>query len=111
MVENSIERAIKTLLIMPTCPISIMLITKNYINDYYNGDPEITTQVELSKRLNQPVILMLDRNLTLDEREEVESIFMFHKVVARIIFDRNNMQKCELELFEALKPYGAKKRR
>jgi len=105
----SIERALKTLFIMPSCQVSLILVTKNYINDYYDGDPEIVTQVELSKRLKQPVILMLDQNLTLNEREEAELIFMFHKVVARITFDPNNIQKCKAELFDVLKQFVEKR--
>lgn len=107
--DSSIERAIKSMFIMPACQASLMIVTKNYVDDYYNGDPEIVTHVELSKRLNQPVILMLDQDLTPNERRQAEIMFQDHKVVARIVFDPNNIQKCEPELFEALKPYGAKK--
>ena len=105
---KSWERAFKSMLMMPTCRVSLMLVTRNYLDDYYNGDPAIVTQVNLSKQLNQPVILMLDQDLTPNERRQAENIFEDHKVIARIIFDGNNVRKTLPELFEALKPFGVK---
>jgi hypothetical protein len=56
--------------------------------------------------LGHPTILLLDQDLTPSERKQAEDIFKEHNVIAKISFDRNNMEKCKPELFEALKPYG-----
>jgi len=105
---EALERAFKSLIIMPLCKVSIMLITPSYLADYFAGEPDIVTQVRLSKQLNQPVLLMIDRDLTPIERNQVDRIFINHNVIARIMFDRDRIQDSEKEIFEALKPYGAK---
>ncbi len=64
---------------MPTCHACIMLVTKNYLDDY----------------------------LTPNEKAQVDHMFQGHNVVARISFDRHNMRKSQSELLTALKPYGA----
>lgn len=104
----SLRRAIDSLFLMPQCKVSIMVVTSNFIKDYYNGELDIVTQVGLSRRLNQPVILMLDKDLTPPEKRQTDMIFRDHKVVARIDFDLENIEGSKRELYEALKPYGAK---
>jgi len=106
---EALERAFKTMIVMPHCRLSIMIVTTSYLQDYFSGEFDIVMQVKLSKQLGHPTILMLDQDLTPNERKQAEDIFKGHHVVARITFDRNNMKKSEDALFNALKPYGAKK--
>jgi len=108
---EALERAFKTIIVMPQCNLFAAIVTPSYLQDYSMGEPDIVTQVELSKQLRQPTFLLLDQDLTPNELKQAEDIFKEHNVVAKISFDRNNMKKCERELFDALKPYGAKKKR
>ena len=105
--EESLRRAINSMMIMPTCRACIMIVTKDYINSYYAGDPEIVTQVKLSKQLKQPVILMVENDLTPNEKFQVKNMFQGHRVVAKITYDPKNFQRSTPELLKALKPYEA----
>ena len=108
--KDQLERAIKSALIMPHCQLSVMPITPSYLEEYLLGHIDVITQVRTAKMLSQPVILMIENDLTPYERQQVENIFRNHNVVAKIEFDRNNIEECADKLLEALKPYGAKKK-
>jgi len=105
---EALERALKTLIVMPQCKCSIMIVTASYLQDYFMGKPDIIMQVILPKQLGQPIILLLDKDLTPNEKKQAEDIFRNHNVVAKISFDRNNIKKSEPEIFKALEPYGAR---
>jgi len=106
--KGSFERALRTRLIMPFCGVSVFLINKPWLDDYYNKDPEILTQATFSKKLNQPVILLIDQDLTPPERKSVDSIFQKHNVIARITIDPDNPEKSNSELQKALELYKKK---
>jgi hypothetical protein len=108
MKEGSFERALKTIITMPLAGVSIILINKSWLDDYCDGDPEILTQVVVSKKLKQPIILMIDQDLTPPEKEQINRIFQAHTVVTKIIYDPNNLKKSEPEIKKALELYERK---
>ena len=108
MREGSFERALQTRLIMQLCGASVLVINKAWLDDYYNEDPEIVTQVTVSKELNQPLVLMIDQDLTLAERKSIEQILQKHTVIAKITFDPDDFDKSKPELDKALELYDKK---
>jgi hypothetical protein len=62
-------------------------------------------QVIVSKKLNQPIILMIDQDLTPPERKQINSIFQKHNVIA---YDPDNLGKSKPELKKALDLYEKK---
>jgi hypothetical protein len=97
-----IDRAIKSAIIMPMCQASIMLVTSSYLQGYLSGHVDILTQVNVAKQLNQPVILMIEKDLTPNELKQVEEIFKHHNVVGKIFFDRDHVKECAEELRKVL---------
>ncbi len=106
--KNSFERALNTRLRMQLCEVSVFLIDKTWLNDYFNEDPEIVTQVTVSKELSQPLILMIDQNLTRAERKSIEQILQKHTVITKMTFDPDNFGKSKPELDKALELYNKK---
>ena len=103
--KMSFERALRTRIMMPLCGVSIIIINKTWLDDYYNENPEIIAQVEVSHNLRQPVILLLDQDLTPPERKSVDEIFQKHNVISKIIFDPKNFEKSKPLLEKALDTY------
>jgi len=68
----------------------------------------MAAQVTVSKGPNQPIILMIDQDLTPPERKQVDNIFQKHNVVTTIIFDPDNLDKSKTELQKALDAYKKK---
>lgn len=93
---------------MQQCGVSVFFINKTWLNDYFNEDPEIITQVTVSKELSQPLILMIDQNLTPAERKSIEQILQKHTVIAKITFDPDDFDKSKPELEKALELYDKK---
>jgi len=93
---------------MQLCGASVLVINKAWLDDYYNEDPEIVTQVTVSKELNQPLVLMIDQDLTLAERKSIEQILQKHTVIAKITFDPDDFDKSKPELDKALELYDKK---
>ena len=108
MREGSFERALQTRLIMQACGASVIFINKTWLDGYYNEDPEIVTQVTVSKELSQPLVLMIDQDLTQAERKSIEQILQKHTVIAKITFDPDDFDKSKPELDKALELYGEK---
>ncbi len=108
MRESSFKRALNVRSIMQQCTASVLLINKTWLNDYFNEDPEIVAQVTVSKELNQPLILMIDQNLTQAERKSMEQILQKHTVITKITFDPYNFNKFKSELDKAVELYSKK---
>jgi hypothetical protein len=108
MREDSFKKALHVRLIMQSCGASVLVINKAWLDGYYNGDPEIVTQVTTSKEINQPLILMIDQDLTPAERKSIEQIFGNNNVIAEITFDPDDRDKSKPELDEALELYDKK---
>ena len=108
MREGSFERALHIRLIMQLCGASVLVINRVWLGSYFNGDPIIATQVTVSRELNQPLILMIDQDLTLAERKSIEQILQKHTVIAKITFDPDDFDKSKPELDKALELYDKK---
>ncbi len=93
---------------MQLCAASVFFINKTWLNGYFNEDPEIVTQVTVSKELNQPLILMIDQNLTQAERKSIEQILQKHTVITKITFDPHDLDKSKPEIDKALELYDKK---
>lgn len=101
----SYERAFRTRVTMPLCGASILIINKTWLDDYDKRDPEIIAQVEVSGNLRQPVILLIDQDLTPPERKLLDTIFQRHDVIDKITFDPKNPKKMKPLLNKALGIY------
>lgn len=73
----------------------LVLGTKHYLHDLHNPKSNISIQVKLAKRLNKPVIIIIDNRLSDIEKMKLEEFFVYHNVVKEIEVNMGDLSSSE----------------
>lgn len=89
--------------------VFVVLGTRNYLRDLRNNDMRIVSQVELAKKLEKPVFLLIDARLTAEEEKLLKDYFKEHNVLGETKFDGadpKSMENAVTNMTQVLKEKG-----
>ena len=74
-----------------TSDLFIVLGTRNYVEALKKTDDSITTQISIARKLKKPFFTVIDRNLSKEDRQYLDTYFSKDNIVSRMEVDINNI--------------------
>lgn len=79
----------------------IVLASRGYLRALKNLDGDITTQINIARKLKKPFFIVIDSRLSNNEIEEIDKYFSGDNIIKRItvnISDKNSAKDLALEI-------------
>lgn len=73
-----------------TSRLFVVLGTKNYIDDLKGNDENIMISIDVARAMNKPFLMVIDRNLSKEDRQYLEEYFSKDNIMSKIDIDMNN---------------------
>lgn len=73
-----------------TSDLFVVLGTINYVVALKNNDENIATQVNIARELKKPFFLVIDRNLSKEDRQYLDEYFSKDNIISRMEVDIKN---------------------
>lgn len=67
--------------------IFMALATKNYLQEMHNPNSDVSIQARIAKKLNKPVLILMEKKISQADKLEIERFFVGYKVIKVIEFD------------------------
>lgn len=73
-----------------TSDLFVVLGTRNYVVALKNNNEDIATQVDIARELKKPFFLVIDRNLSKEDRQYLDEYFSKDNIISRMEVDIKN---------------------
>lgn len=73
-----------------TSDLFIVLGTRNYVVALNENGENIATQVNIARELKKPFFMVIDRNLSKEDRQYLDEYFSKDNIISRMEVDINN---------------------
>lgn len=73
-----------------TSQLFVVLGIKNYIDDLKGNDENIMISIDVARAMNKPFLMVIDRNLSKEDRQYLEEYFSKDNIMSKIDMDMTN---------------------
>lgn len=75
-----------------TSDLFIVLGTRNYVEALKDTDDSIITQIHIAREFKKPFFVIIDRNLSKEDRQYLDEYFSKDNIISRMEVDMNNRE-------------------
>lgn len=68
----------------------IVLATRNYVKSLKKDEENLTIQIETAREFKKPFFIVIDRNMTKDDRQYLDEYFSKDNIISRMEVDIGN---------------------
>lgn len=68
----------------------MVLGTRNYVDALKGNDENIMIQIDVARAMNKPFLIVIDRNLSKENRQYLEEYFSKDNIISKIDIDIDN---------------------